>query len=387
MDTLNLLLQGFATAATPLNLLLALIGVTVGTAVGVLPGIGPAMTVALLLPITYGLEPTGAMIMLAGILYGGMYGGSTTSILLNTPGESSSVVTAIEGNLMAKGGRAAQALATAVRYLKEAGAHAVKFEGGERVAPQIRALTDAGVPVVAHLGFTPQSENALGGHRVQGRGDEAAERLAEDEPELRYANLAVRGKLLDQIVADQVPVAERLRPDLIAFAAGGNDIIRPGTDPDQVAAGFDALVEKLGSQGATVVVFTGPDIGLTPVLGRLRGKVAIYNEHVHAIALKHDAVVADIDVTAGRVFNVGGGPGNTMSIWAEFGPMVESLVGRAVPVERRPARIGDQRWYVSDVAALTAATGWRPRISVGEVVERVHASVARHLAAGGGPAG
>ena len=85
----------------------------IGTAVGVLPGIGPAMTVALLLPITYGLEPTSAIIMLAGIFYGGMYGGSTTSILLNTPGESSSVVTAIEGNLMAKSGRAAQALATA----------------------------------------------------------------------------------------------------------------------------------------------------------------------------------------------------------------------------------------------------------------------------------
>jgi putative tricarboxylic transport membrane protein len=79
----------------------------------VLPGIGPAMTVALLLPITYGLEPTSAMIMLAGIFYGGMYGGSTTSILLNTPGESSSVVTAIEGNLMAKAGKAAPALATA----------------------------------------------------------------------------------------------------------------------------------------------------------------------------------------------------------------------------------------------------------------------------------
>jgi putative tricarboxylic transport membrane protein len=113
MENLQFLLDGFATAATPVNLLLALIGVIVGTAVGVLPGIGPAMTVALLLPITYGLEPTGALIMLAGIFYGGMYGGSTTSILLNTPGESSSVVTAIEGNLMARSGRAAQALATA----------------------------------------------------------------------------------------------------------------------------------------------------------------------------------------------------------------------------------------------------------------------------------
>ena len=113
MESFGFLLEGFATAATPMNLLLALIGVIVGTAVGVLPGIGPAMTVALLLPITYGLEPVSAMIMLAGIFYGGMYGGSTTSILLNTPGESSSVVTAIEGNLMAKAGKAAPALATA----------------------------------------------------------------------------------------------------------------------------------------------------------------------------------------------------------------------------------------------------------------------------------
>jgi putative tricarboxylic transport membrane protein len=107
------LMEGFATAATPMNLLYATIGVILGTAVGVLPGIGPAMTVALLLPVTYSLPPTSALIMFAGVYYGGMYGGSTTSILLNTPGESSSVVTAIEGNLMAKQGRAAQALATA----------------------------------------------------------------------------------------------------------------------------------------------------------------------------------------------------------------------------------------------------------------------------------
>ncbi|WP_283135136.1 tripartite tricarboxylate transporter permease [Rhizohabitans arisaemae] len=113
MENLSHLLDGFANIVSPINLLMALIGVVAGTAVGVLPGIGPAMTVALLLPITYGLEPTQAFILFAGIYYGGMYGGSTTSILLNTPGESSSVVTAIEGNLMAKAGRAAQALATA----------------------------------------------------------------------------------------------------------------------------------------------------------------------------------------------------------------------------------------------------------------------------------
>jgi putative tricarboxylic transport membrane protein len=113
MDTLSQLLEGFGTALTPANFLYASIGVILGTAVGVLPGIGPAMTVALLLPLTYNLSPTSAFIMFAGIFYGGMYGGSTTSILLNTPGESSSVVTAIEGNAMARHGRAAQALATA----------------------------------------------------------------------------------------------------------------------------------------------------------------------------------------------------------------------------------------------------------------------------------
>ena len=113
MDNFNWLLQGLAEAATPMNLLYAVIGVLLGTAVGVLPGIGPAMTVALLLPVTYNVSPSAAFIMFAGIFYGGMYGGSTTSILLNTPGESSSVITAIEGNKMAKAGRAAQALATA----------------------------------------------------------------------------------------------------------------------------------------------------------------------------------------------------------------------------------------------------------------------------------
>ena len=113
MDVWASLVDGLATAATPTNLLYALLGVLLGTAVGVLPGIAPSMTVALLLPLTFTLGPVQAFIMFAGIYYGGMYGGSTTSILLNTPGESSSVVTAIEGHKMAKSGRAAQALATA----------------------------------------------------------------------------------------------------------------------------------------------------------------------------------------------------------------------------------------------------------------------------------
>ena len=112
-DILNLLLQGFATAGTPVNLLWAFLGCTIGTAIGVLPGIGPATAVAMLLPITLKVDPTASMIFFAGIYYGAMYGGSTTSILLNTPGESGSMVTAMEGNKMAKSGRAGAALATA----------------------------------------------------------------------------------------------------------------------------------------------------------------------------------------------------------------------------------------------------------------------------------
>lgn len=113
MDVLQNLLDGFATAFSLQNLLLAAIGVTLGTLVGVLPGIGPALTVALLLPLTYAFDPTGAFILFAGIYYGGMYGGSTTSILLNTPGESASVATTFEGFAMAKAGRGGAALATA----------------------------------------------------------------------------------------------------------------------------------------------------------------------------------------------------------------------------------------------------------------------------------
>lgn len=113
MESLQLLVDGFGVALQPANLLWAFVGVLLGTAVGILPGIGPALTVALLLPATYGRDPVGAFIMFAGIYYGAMYGGSTTSILMNTPGESGSIITALEGNKMARAGRASAALATA----------------------------------------------------------------------------------------------------------------------------------------------------------------------------------------------------------------------------------------------------------------------------------
>ena len=112
MDVWNNLLGGFITAGTPINLMWAFVGCALGTAIGVLPGLGPAVTVAMLLPITSQVEPTASMIFFAGIYYGAMYGGSTTSILLNTPGETGTMVTALEGFKMAKNGRAGAALAT-----------------------------------------------------------------------------------------------------------------------------------------------------------------------------------------------------------------------------------------------------------------------------------
>src|ERR687894_2198717 len=104
MDVFGNLLLGFETALTLSNLAYCLIGVFLGTAIGVLPGLGPVATISILLPITFTLQPQAAMIMLAGIYYGAQYGGSTTAILVNLPGESSSVVTAIDGHQMARQG-------------------------------------------------------------------------------------------------------------------------------------------------------------------------------------------------------------------------------------------------------------------------------------------
>ena len=131
-----------------------------------------------------------------------------------------------------------------------------------------------------------------GGFR--GWADRVAEVLSDQTDDFAYANLAIRGRLLDQILDEQVEPALALRPDLLTISAGGNDILRPGADPDAVASRFEAGLRRLSVAGATVVMFTGPDIGETPVLGRLRGKVAIYNENLRAIAQKHDAIVADM---------------------------------------------------------------------------------------------
>src|SRR5919107_1659961 len=113
MDVISGLMQGFAVALQPMNLLWCFLGVVLGTVIGVMPGLGPPATIAMLLPLTFLMDPTSAMIMLAGIYYGAKYGGSTTSILLNVPGESSSVVTCLDGYQMARKGRAGAALGIA----------------------------------------------------------------------------------------------------------------------------------------------------------------------------------------------------------------------------------------------------------------------------------
>jgi lysophospholipase L1-like esterase len=129
----------------------------------------------------------------------------------------------------------------------------------------------------------------------RGWADRIAERIAAARPGFRYANLAVRGKLLDQIVAEQVPVAERLRPDLVTFSGGGNDIIRFSCDADDLARRFDEALGRISATGAQVVIFTGFDLGrMHPIIRRLRGRVACFNELMRASAERHGSTVVDL---------------------------------------------------------------------------------------------
>ncbi len=136
----------------------------------------------------------------------------------------------------------------------------------------------------------PEPESP-GGHR--GWADRVAEVLSLGTEGFAYANLAVRGKLIGQIIDEQIEAALALHPDLITLSAGGNDVIRPGTDPDDIAAKCDEAIRRLSRDNATIVLFTGTDVGFSPVFRGLRGKVAIYNENLRAIASKYDCIVAD----------------------------------------------------------------------------------------------
>jgi lysophospholipase L1-like esterase len=134
--------------------------------------------------------------------------------------------------------------------------------------------------------------NASGG--LRGWADRLADVLSSFDGDFAYANLAVRGKLIRQITEEQLDVAIDLRPDLVSVCAGGNDVIRPGADPDVVAVQLEYVLRKLRETGATVMVFTGVDVAFQPVFRTLRGKVAIYNENLRKVAQRHDCIVVDM---------------------------------------------------------------------------------------------
>ncbi len=140
-------------------------------------------------------------------------------------------------------------------------------------------------------GIGDPDPNVPGGHR--GWADRVAEVLARQIDEFAYANLAVRGRLIAQIIDEQVEPAVALHPDLVSICAGGNDVIRPGTDPDEIAFQLEGAVARLASTGAAVLLFTGIDTAFTPVFRAFRGKIAIYNENVRAVADRYDCLVAD----------------------------------------------------------------------------------------------
>jgi len=142
--------------------------------------------------------------------------------------------------------------------------------------------------------FTEGLNDFAPGGGFRGWADRLAGQLAAEYPGLRYANLAVRGKLLRQIVAEQVPAAAAMSPGLISIAGGGNDILRPGADPDVLAELFDSAVARLRASGAQVLMFTGFDPVAVPVLRLLRGRIGTYNMHLRGIADARDCYLVDL---------------------------------------------------------------------------------------------
>jgi lysophospholipase L1-like esterase len=141
-------------------------------------------------------------------------------------------------------------------------------------------------------GIGDPEPRSIGGFR--GWADRAAEELATGQHDFAYANLAVRGMVLQEIIDGQLAPALALKPDLVAMSGGGNDILFRRGDPDKLAGKMDQAVGVLAETGATVILFAGPDWGGTPVLGQIRGRLAIYNEHLHTIGMHHHAVMVNL---------------------------------------------------------------------------------------------
>ncbi|ALE91606.1 SGNH hydrolase [Arthrobacter alpinus] len=226
-------------------------------------------------------------------------------------------------------------------------------------------------------GIGDPEPSSPGGYR--GWADRVAEELSRDQDDFCYANLAIRGRLLGQILGEQLEPALSLKPDLISISAGGNDLIRPGSDPDILAESLDAAVATMTAAGATVLLFNGPDIRDTPVLGKVRGRVAIYNENLRTIAARHDAIVADMWSLRQL---------NDPQMWAgdrlHFAPLghhtiaIMALNALNVPhtlVPRLPTPLPPQRWQTARAGDLV----WAREFLVPWVLRRL-----RHQSSGDG---
>lgn len=142
--------------------------------------------------------------------------------------------------------------------------------------------------------FTEGLSDAAPDGTYVGWADRLAAVLAAEDPDFHYANLALRGKMMRGIMAEQVPFVLQEKPDLVTLCGGGNDIVTPGTDVDEVATMFEQAVAEITGAGCQLVIFTGPDPKPQPLVRRVRGKVAIYNGHLRAIAERHGAVLVDL---------------------------------------------------------------------------------------------
>jgi lysophospholipase L1-like esterase len=160
--------------------------------------------------------------------------------------------------------------------------------------PDIGSFVALGDSFSEGVGDPYPDGTGYGGPGYRGWADRFAERLAADRPDLRYANLAVRGRMVGQVVAEQVPRAVAMAPDLVSIAAGGNDLLRPRADPDALAQTFDAAIAQLRAASREVLVFTGFDPHAFPLIRLIRGKVAAYNMHLRVIAERRGCRLVDL---------------------------------------------------------------------------------------------
>lgn len=306
MESLSLLADGFATALSPQNLLFVLIGVVLGQIVGALPGIGPSAGMALLLPLTFGVDPTSAIVMLAGIMYGGMYGGTLTSVLINVPGEAASVMTAVDGHQLARQGKAGAALSISAigSFLAGVGAVtllvfitpalsdlALKFN-----APEYFLLAALGITATASIGGGSQIRSLLA---------------------------AVLGLIVALVGTDPMVGTERL-----TFGS------------PQMLEGLDFIPVAIGVFGiAEVLVSLENSQDLTPIRTRLR-----------------DLIISRADWLTCRMAIVrGGAVGMLVGVLPGAGPTVASLLAYVVEkkASKHPEKFG--KGALDGVAAAESA--------------------------------